>query len=287
VTSAAALKDIQTWILSDLLSGSRAGSHGELSGLVTRREAGGPKQRFEPVRCLLTDRANRPRARGPRRHHDASLLLHGRRTQRDRCAHHLRGALVARGVLPRYQTADGLCRLVCNASSSPSNASHPSSLICTHCWCSGSRTECGQSSLPHFRSVRDTHKRHACFADVLRAAQRILIRVDVLDPARVTITYGLRRDMCANALQSDHPARPELRKTAEPSLSASVWARHRSGLGSMRDIPRWRLLQGAEIPAPRRRRDAPLRPALQSDHRPSLDAPSCDRARSRDIGRPA
>jgi DDE superfamily endonuclease len=28
------------------------------------------------------------------------------------------------------------------------------------------------------------HKRHACFADVLRAAQRILMRVDVLDPAR-------------------------------------------------------------------------------------------------------
>ena len=29
-----------------------------------------------------------------------------------------------------------------------------------------------------------THKRHACFADVLRAAQRLLIQVDVLDPAR-------------------------------------------------------------------------------------------------------
>jgi hypothetical protein len=28
------------------------------------------------------------------------------------------------------------------------------------------------------------HKRHACFADVLRAAQRVLLRVDVLDPAR-------------------------------------------------------------------------------------------------------
>jgi hypothetical protein len=29
-----------------------------------------------------------------------------------------------------------------------------------------------------------THKRHACFADVLRAAQRVLLRIDVLDPAR-------------------------------------------------------------------------------------------------------
>jgi hypothetical protein len=29
-----------------------------------------------------------------------------------------------------------------------------------------------------------THKRHACFADVLRAAQRVLSRIDVLDPAR-------------------------------------------------------------------------------------------------------
>ena len=28
------------------------------------------------------------------------------------------------------------------------------------------------------------HKRHACFADVLRTAQRVLMRVDVLDPAR-------------------------------------------------------------------------------------------------------
>jgi DDE superfamily endonuclease/Archaeal putative transposase ISC1217 len=28
------------------------------------------------------------------------------------------------------------------------------------------------------------HKRHACFADVLRAAQRVLLRIDVLDPAR-------------------------------------------------------------------------------------------------------
>lgn len=28
------------------------------------------------------------------------------------------------------------------------------------------------------------HKTHACFADVLRAAQRVLLRVDVLDPAR-------------------------------------------------------------------------------------------------------
>jgi hypothetical protein len=28
------------------------------------------------------------------------------------------------------------------------------------------------------------HKRHACFADVLRAAQRLLLRIDVLDPAR-------------------------------------------------------------------------------------------------------
>lgn len=29
-----------------------------------------------------------------------------------------------------------------------------------------------------------THKQHACFADVLRAAQRVLLRIDVLDPAR-------------------------------------------------------------------------------------------------------
>lgn len=29
-----------------------------------------------------------------------------------------------------------------------------------------------------------SHKRHACFADVLRAAQRVLIQVDVLDPGR-------------------------------------------------------------------------------------------------------
>jgi hypothetical protein len=29
-----------------------------------------------------------------------------------------------------------------------------------------------------------THKRHACFADILRAAQRVLLHIDVLDPAR-------------------------------------------------------------------------------------------------------
>ena len=43
-----------------------------------------------------------------------------------------------------------------------------------------------------------THKRHACFADILRAAQRVLLRVDVLDPAR---GYDNLRQLARNLRQ--------------------------------------------------------------------------------------
>lgn len=51
------------------------------------------------------------------------------------------------------------------------------------------------------------HKRHACFSDILRSAQRVLMRVDVLDPAR---GYANLRRLAQPLRQS---AKPALRRT--------------------------------------------------------------------------